>query len=106
MARRLELSRARSGEVRMGDHGSIVATIFPVAPRPFEPAVLLLIEDEKRLVAQLGELGAPAGSATHGAIVENDADDVDLLAVVDLVPECLQHPANCRTVRVAAVHQP
>ena len=34
------------------------------------------------------------------------ADDVDLLAVVDLIPERLQDLADRRAVGVAAVHQP
>ena len=59
----------------------------------------------QRLVAQLRELGAPPGAAAHGAVVEDRADDVDFLAVVDLVPERLQHLADRRRVGVAAVHQ-
>ena len=79
---------------------------FQSAPRPLEPAVLLLIEHEQRLVAQFGELGAPAGPAADRAVLEDRADDVDFLAAVDLIPQRLQDLAERRAVGVAAVHQP
>src|SRR6185436_425544 len=72
---------------------------------PREPAVLILIEDVQRLVAQLGELGAPAGAAFHGQVVLNRADDVDLLPVVHLIPECLENLPQRRPLGVATVHQ-
>src|SRR5262245_51319493 len=85
-----EEARPRAGEVRMLDRrrrGRLEA----VAP-PHGPAVLLLVEDEQRLVAELRELGAPAGAALDGAVGEDLADDVDLLAAVHLVPDALQDP--------------
>ena len=75
----------------MRDHRAVAAVAsFHVIARPREPAVLFLIEHVQRLVAQLGELGAPARSAAHRPVVEDRADDVNLLAVVDLIPERLQ----------------
>src|SRR4029077_6265417 len=38
-------------------------------------------------------------------IVEDRSDDVNLLAVVDLVPKCLENSANRGSVRVTPVHQ-
>ena len=73
---------------------------------PREPAVLLLVEDEQRLVAQLRELRAPARAAAHGEIGLDRADHVDLLAVVDLIPDALQDLAERRRVRIPPVHQP
>ena len=86
----VDLARAGAGEVRMRDDGRVLRAALPVAAGPFEPAVLLLVEDEQRLVTQLRELGAPAGAAAHGAVVEDCTDHVDLLAVVHLVPQRLQ----------------
>src|SRR5262249_53985072 len=48
----------------------------------------------------------PPGATAHGAVREHRADDVDLLAVVDLVPERLQDLPNRLGFRVTAVHQP
>ena len=79
---------------------------LPGVAGPAEPAVAILIEDVERLVAQLGELGAPAGAAAHRAVLLDGADDVDLLAVVDLIPERLQHLPQRRPLGVAPMHQP
>ena len=78
---------------------------LPVGPRPAKPAVLLLVEHAQRLVAQLRELGPPSRPAAHRAVVNDGADDVDLLAVVDLVPQRLQHLSDRGAVGVPAVHQ-
>ena len=103
----LHLARAGAGEMRCVMIGPLAdVPLLPVLAGPGEPAVLLLIEHVQRLVAQLGELGAPAGAAADRAVVEDRADDVDLLAVVHLIPERLQHLADRRRVGVAAVHQP
>lgn len=40
----------------------------PSVVQPAIPAVLFLIEHEKGLVADLGELGTPAGTALDGLI--------------------------------------
>src|SRR5262245_27746928 len=106
LAVRLDAPRARAGEMRMRDRRRIGAVGLPIRSGPLEPAVLFLIEDEQRLVAQLRELRAPPRSAAHRAVVEDDADDVDLLAVVDLIPERLQDLPDRGAVGVAAVHQP
>src|SRR5262245_19191026 len=84
---------------RLGDPRGSVAI-------PLEPGVLVLIEHEQRLVAQLGELRAPARSAANGLIRLNGADDVDLLAAIDLIPDALEDLAERRRVGIAAVHQP
>src|SRR5215813_11728342 len=91
----------------MGDHRPLRAGgLDPFGAGPSLPAVLLLVEHVERLVTELGELGAPPGATAHGAVREHRADDVDLLAVVDLVPERLQDLPNRLGFRVTAVHQP
>src|SRR5688572_7734857 len=97
---------ARPGAGEMGVRDLRHALRPPVVTGPAEPAVLLLVEHAQRLVAQLRELGAPAGAAAHRAVVEDHADDVDFLAAVDLIPDRLQDLAQRRAVGVAAVHQP
>ena len=82
----------------------LAAPLPPVAG-PAEPAVLLLIEDVQRLVAEFRELGAPPGAASHGAVVQDRADHINLLALIDLVPQRLQHLAQRRRIGIAAVHQ-
>jgi hypothetical protein len=78
----------------------------PRLAAPGKPAVLVLVEDEERLVAQLGEFSPPTGAAANRQIVLNRADDVDLLAAVHLVPQRLQDPAERRPLGVPPVHQP
>ncbi len=105
----LQHARAGAGEVNVLDHRFVAAAARDPGRRlaiPLEPAVLVLIEDEQRLVAQLRELRAPAGAAAHGLIRLDGADDVDLLAVVDLIPDALQDLAEGRRVGIAAIHQP
>src|SRR5207244_5624633 len=94
-------------EVRMRDCGPLrLRAALPLAAGPPEPAVLILIEDVQRFVAQLGEFGAPSRAATHGSIVQDGADHVYLLAIVHLVPERLQHLPDRGPLRIAAVHEP
>src|SRR4029079_15802537 len=55
---------AGAGEMRLSDQLRVLrAALLPVYTRPREPRVLLLIEHVERLVAELGELRAPSGSA-------------------------------------------
>src|SRR5690606_5295814 len=93
-----------AAEVRMADH-RILDGLEGLAG-PLEPAVALLVEDEQRLVAQLRELRPPAGAALHGLVGQDPAHDVDLLAVVDLVPDRLEHLLEQRRVGIGAVHEP
>ena len=65
----VDLPRARAGEVRMGDHRRLGTGWRPVSAGPAEPRVLVLIEHEQRLVAQLRELRAPSRAAAHGLVV-------------------------------------
>src|SRR5512138_2571052 len=85
----LEEPRPRPRDLRVRDHRRLAGR--PALAGPGEPARLGLVEDEERLVAELGELGAPAGAAAHGAVVLDPAHHVDLLAGVDLVPDRLEH---------------
>src|SRR5216117_3026086 len=63
---RPDLSRAGAGEVCVRDERTARrAALLPVLTVPREPAVLLLIEDVQRLVAQLRELRAPSCPAAH-----------------------------------------
>src|SRR5512134_571185 len=80
-----------SGKPGMADaKGRGVLDFPPPVFLPREPAVPVLVEDEDRLVAELGELGAPARAAAYGPVRQDLPDDVDLLAGVDLVPHRLQ----------------
>src|SRR5205085_3277871 len=102
-----ELPRACACEVCMGDGRQLIAREpGPVALVPLEPRVLPLVEDVERLVAELGELRAPARAALDRLVFEYLADDVNLLALIDLIPDALQDFAERRAVGVAAVHQP
>src|SRR6185295_2428121 len=65
----------------------------------------ILIEDMKWLVTELRELRAPAGSSAHSSIIEDRTDDVDLLSVIDLVPDGLQDLSKRRALGVTPVHQ-
>src|SRR5262249_16642435 len=78
---------------------------LPVIAAPPKPLILVLVEHEERFIAELCEFSAPSRSAANSAVVENCADDVDLLAVVHLIPERLQHFANRGTVGVWAIHE-
>src|SRR5688572_23035729 len=94
-----------AGEVWMSDDGQCVGGGFPGRACPAIPAVAILVEDVERLVAQLREFRAPARAAAHGIVVLNRADDVDLLAVVHLIPQRLQDLPERRPFRVPAAHQ-
>src|SRR5260221_7592227 len=82
------------------------APLLPVLAGPRKPAVLLLVEHVQWLVTQLRELRAPSRAAPHGPIVEDGADAIDFLAVVDLIPERLEPSSERRRVSVPAMHQP
>src|SRR5690606_15099623 len=104
---RLQDAGASARDVRMRNGRPLAAgATVPCRSVPGEPGVLSLVEDVQRLVAEFRELGAPARPAAHGAIVLNGADDVDLLAVVHLIPDGLEDLPNRRRVLcVAPVHQ-
>src|SRR5262245_29386084 len=86
-------------------NGGSLCECLPLLGLPLEPAVLLLIEHEERLVAEFRELRAPARAAAHRPILEDRADHVNLLPIVDLIPERLEHFTDRRAVRVPAVHE-
>ena len=95
--------RAGAGEVRVrDDRRGLRVERLPFVAGPSRPPVAILIEDVERLVAQLRELRAPAGPAAHRAVVVDRPDDVDLLTVVDLIPERLQHLPQRRPLGVTA----
>ena len=71
---------------------------------PYIPAVLLLIENIERLVADLGKLRAQTGTAAHRVVLHDLADNVDFLTIVDLVPDALQYLAENRRLGLGAVH--
>src|SRR5688572_17189473 len=78
---------------------------FPVFTGPTKPLVLLLIEDIQRFVTQLRELGRPTRAAAYCLVLEDRANHVDLLTVVDLIPQRLQDFANLGAVGVATMHE-
>src|SRR5688500_13615784 len=78
----------------------------PRGAGPPEPRIVALVERVDRLVAEFGELGAPPGPAAHGIILVDRPDDVDLLTVVHLIPERLQHFSYRRSLGITAVHEP
>src|SRR5687768_15934053 len=105
-SRFLELSCARTGEVRMHDaRALLVVSRLPVLAGPPEPPLALLIEHMKFLIAQLGELGTPSGTAADGLVVENRPDDPDFLAAIHLIPHRLQNFSDRRRIGVPALHE-
>src|SRR3989440_6356529 len=96
-------ARSRAAELRVTDDQ--LARLLPGGAVPAKPFLLLLIEDEERLVAELREFRTPARAALDGIVLENLADDVDLLAVVDLVPDRLQHLSKQPALAVVAEHE-
>src|SRR5688500_14605826 len=100
------MPRAGAREMRMRDAWCVGgAERCPRLAVPAEPAVAILVEHEQRLVAQLRELRAPARATADGVVSLDGADDVDFLAVVDLIPERLQHLADGRPFEIATMHQ-
>src|SRR5699024_5130067 len=92
LGRRVEDARAGSGEVIVLNHRLVPLTErgpLRLVAIPRKPADLFLVEHEQRLVAQLRELGAPPRAAAHGEIGLDHADHINLLAVVDLIPDAL-----------------
>src|SRR5262245_55370901 len=82
--------------------------LFPLNPTTFvpgKPLAALLIENMEGLVAEFGELGAPPSTTLDCLVLENLANNVNLLPVIDLVPDALKDFAKHRTVGVASVHQ-
>ena len=77
--RSLDLARARAGEVGMRDRRHVRFFQSRPSSRTSCPS---LVEHAQRLVAQFRELRAPSRPAAHRAVVEDDADDVDLLALL------------------------
>src|SRR4029079_2788271 len=100
-------SCASAGEVRMGNLRRLRrAPALPLGAGPRKPHAFFLIEHEERLIAQFREFGAPPGATLWRAVVERSADDVDLLAIVHLIPDRLKNSANGGRVGEPAVHQP
>ncbi|MEZ4654829.1 MAG: hypothetical protein R3E12_14890 [Candidatus Eisenbacteria bacterium] len=86
----------------MADHR--FGFLAPLLAGPPEPRILVLVEHEERLIAQLGELRSPSGAAPDRLIVEDLPDHVDLLARVDLMPDRLQHLLEEGRVPILAMH--
>ena len=57
---------------------------------PVVPSIAVLIEYEKRFVAEFRELRTPARAALHCAVIENMADHIDFLTAVHLMPDALK----------------
>src|SRR5689334_13924798 len=89
----------------MRDCGRRRSERLPVVTGPVKPSVPILIEHEKRLVTELRELGTPARASANGLVRLYRTDDVNLLAVIHLVPKRLKNLANRRAVGVSPVHQ-
>src|SRR5439155_17958031 len=100
----LQKTCAGAGELGVGDPRGGV--LLPRLPRPVKPVILVLGKDEQRLVTQLGELGPPSRAPLDRPIREDLPHDVDFLAMVDLVPDALQHLPEQGGVAERAVHQP
>src|SRR5215471_18677282 len=62
----------------------------PRSAGPPIPSIAVLIEYEKRFVAEFRELRAPARAALHRAVIENVADYIDFLTAVHLMPDALK----------------
>src|SRR5439155_11417223 len=96
-----------TSEMWMCDHRGVVGAplLLPIGAGPGKPGILLLVENKQRLVAELRELRAPPGAALHRAVVQHGADDVNLLAVVDLIPNRLKDSSDRRRIAVSPIHQ-
>src|SRR5690242_15698296 len=103
---RFQRASPRAREVCAGDEWRVRgAALLPVLAGPREPAVPVLIEHVQLLVAQFRELRAPSRAAADGAVLLHGADDVNLLTVVDLIPDRLEDFSNRGRIGVAPVHQ-
>src|SRR5437867_2374772 len=98
-----EEARARAAEARLPDEGGILGA--PTLAAPAEPSVALLVEDVERRVHDLRVLAGHAGATGHGVVRVDSAHDEDLLGVVHLVPDRLQHFAEERGVGILPVHE-
>src|SRR4030095_16453634 len=67
--------------------------------------LLVWLEDEERLFTQLGESRPPASATAYRPVVLHGADHVDLLTVVDLIPQRLQNLSKRRPFGVTPIHQ-
>ena len=83
---------SRRGEVAVLDNG--LFHLRPYVVDPAEPAVLILIEHQKGLVADFGEFGAPARAALDGMVRLNVTDDHHFLPAAHLPANGLQHLAE------------
>ena len=101
-----ELSSASPCEMNVVDYGLIITfQLVPIFLIPLKPCVTLLIENIERLVAKLGKFSAPASPALYGFVFKYLANDVNLLAFVNLVPDTLKNLPKGRTVRIGTTHQ-
>src|SRR2546426_1745042 len=98
-----EEARARAAEARLPDQGGILGA--PSLAAPAEPSVALLVEDVERLVQDLRVLASHARATGHGVVRVDLPHDEDLLGVVHLVPDRLQHLAEERRVGKLPVHE-
>src|SRR5262245_12792812 len=82
--------------------------LFPLNPTTFvpgKPLAAFLVENMEGFVAKFGELGTPSSTTLDCLVLQNLADNVNLLPVIDLVPDALKDFSKHRTVSVASVHQ-
>jgi hypothetical protein len=98
-----ENASSGAGDLGMGDLG--IGDRFPCLAGPALPFAGFLVENEQGFVAQLCELGSPAGAALDRAVFQYLADDLDFLAVVDLVPDALQDFPEDWGIGKRSVHQ-
>src|SRR5947208_10145849 len=91
-----EKARARAAEAGLPDQGGILGA--PSLAGPAEPSIALLVEDVERLVQDLRVLASHARAPGHGVVRVDLPHDEDLLGVVHLVPDRLQHLAEERRV--------
>ena len=93
----LEDACATSGDCGVMNDGLYFG--FPGIACPSEPAVHLLVEHPRLLVAQFCEFGAPASAALDRVVVQDVAYDEDFLTVVDLMPDALEDASEAGGVR-------
>ena len=98
-----EKARAGAAEERLANQR--FAGTFPGFAVPAEPSGTDLIEDIHRPIEQLGVLGSDTCATGDGVVRVDFSDHEDLLPVVDLVPNGLQHLAEHGCVRVLPVHE-
>ena len=78
----------------------------PGSIRPSKPLIATLSKDKQRLVAEFCEFRSPTSSTLDRVVLQDVADHVDFLTVVNLMPDTLQDSPHQDRVVILAIHEP